>query len=676
MLRKALHLTALSSFAVAQQYFEPLADGADEFVKVGATGVDVLIFALVLLLVPPAVLTALVALAGLAGERPRDALQAAFVGGFAALIAWQALVDSGRTEDAPGVVLVAAASGAIAALAYVRLELVRSWLTVLSPVPLVVLALFVVFSPLDALVFGGQGDEPVEATSEAPVVMVVLDELPVTSLLGADMRIDSGRFPGFGQLARDSTWYRNAASVADYTQQAVPALLTGRRAGRDRLQVAADYPRSLFTLLGLSHHMDVAEFATHLCGEAACPEQQRPPLDFRLRRIFTTSISTIPALPHALRRRLADVLAPGPPPAPASAPTGSSVRRQSPAPQPARFEAWLRTLRPGPRPALSFLHLLLPHRPWTRLPSGRAYVSRRRYTPNLYGKMPRDEWAATLALQRHLLQTQYVDGLLQRLLRRLEETGIYDRALVVIAADHGAAFRPGDEMRTVTETNVQEIAPVPLFVKAPGQRAGRVEDSWVQSVDVLPTVAAELGADLPWQVEGVPAAERGRRGHELVVDRQKGGGQVRIARTELLARTRAVVRRNVELIPPGPGWPLRVGPRAEIVGATAARLRAGGADPVDVALDQAGALANVDPDGPVVPAEISGTLRAGEPRRRPVAVAVNGRVAATTWTFAGDGDEYFLAMVPETALRRGENQVEVLSLERLRRGRAVVHERG
>ena len=90
-----MHLAVLCSFAIAQQYFTPLADGADFFIGRGSTGLDVVLYAVGLVLVPPAVLLLLEALAGLAGERWRDALHLVFVAGLAALIVWQALTRHG-----------------------------------------------------------------------------------------------------------------------------------------------------------------------------------------------------------------------------------------------------------------------------------------------------------------------------------------------------------------------------------------------------------------------------------------------------------------------------------------------------------------------------------------------------------------------------------------------------
>ena len=107
-----------------------------------------------------------------------------------------------------------------------------------------------------------------------------------------------------------------------------------------------------------------------------------------------------------------------------------------------------------------------------------------------------------LARQRHLLQVQYVDRMVGELMRRLTASGTWDDALVVLTADHGAAFRAGQPRRAPTAATVSEIAWVPLFVKQPGQRTGSTSMANAQLIDVVPTVADVLDVPLPWQVDG------------------------------------------------------------------------------------------------------------------------------------------------------------------------------
>ena len=89
------------------------------------------------------------------------------------------------------------------------------------------------------------------ASSDAPpIVFVVFDGLSLASLLDSSGAVDAARYPSFARLARTSTWYRDTTTVADVTQLAIPAILTGRYPRPSRqVPTAADHPHSLFTLL-------------------------------------------------------------------------------------------------------------------------------------------------------------------------------------------------------------------------------------------------------------------------------------------------------------------------------------------------------------------------------------------------------------------------------------------
>lgn len=145
-------------------------------------------------------------------------------------------------------------------------------LTVMSPALVLFPALFVFNSPVFKVV--AKGDDPnalhAEVAATAPVVFVVLDELDVTSLMDEHRQIDSIRYPNFAALAQNSTWFRNASTVSDSTEHAVPAILTGSYPNSDLMPTAADHPHNIFTLLGGSYDFTVAGLMTQLCPERLC----------------------------------------------------------------------------------------------------------------------------------------------------------------------------------------------------------------------------------------------------------------------------------------------------------------------------------------------------------------------------------------------------------------------
>ena len=226
LLWNGAHLAVLSAFALAQPLFDLLSDNPEFFAARGSSAFDIISFSVLLIVVPPAVLVLIELLVGLASEKARDVVHLVFIGLGVALIALQALKDIDASDAVLIGLSVALAIGA--AVAYWRAEPVRSFMSVLSPAPLVFLILFLFFSPVNKLTLEGEASaKSIGGIARVPVVMVLFDELPSTSLMDDRRRVDAERFPAFGQLARDGTWFRNAYGIYDSTSKAIPAIMDG-----------------------------------------------------------------------------------------------------------------------------------------------------------------------------------------------------------------------------------------------------------------------------------------------------------------------------------------------------------------------------------------------------------------------------------------------------------------
>ena len=86
---------------------------------------------------------------------------------------------------------------------------------------------------------------------------------------------------------------------------------------------------------------------------------------------------------------------------------------------------------------------------------------------------------------------------------------MFDRSLIVVTADHGVSFVPGQPFRGICQEIYPETLSVPLFVKLPGQHEGRASDRNVEAIDILPTIADVLKIRLPWETRGSSASGRG-----------------------------------------------------------------------------------------------------------------------------------------------------------------------
>ncbi len=526
-------LLGLYTLALAQPLFALVTHSPEFFSSRKTPAAAVVIFALAVAFGPP--------LLALLAERAADAVRrgwGARLHDALRLIALTAIalgaLGNATRLGVPGWLLVAAAIGCgIAALILLRRS--RTWRTFarfLAPAAPVVMLIFLASVPI-----GSPAASPATAASRpAPIVMVVMDELPTTSLLGADGRIDAERLPNFARLAREGTWYPNTTTVADQTTAAVPALLSGRRGPREiRAPGLGAWPRNLFTLLGSQYRLDVHEPVTRLCPAEACPAASRSTAD------------AVGALASESSRLALLSVAPGDIAPRAPLIGGASVH--DPGHEVATFTAGL---RPGRRPGLHFLHVMAPHRPWGRLPSGRVRpVADDHEVPAAVRqslRLPRDRALSRRLWRAHLLQVGYADRLLGRVIDRLRKTGMYDKSLIVVAADHGVSFRPGAPMRDVTPANVAGVAPVPLFVKRPGGQGRGTDPVPAQSIDVLPTMLDAIGAASPPGVQGRSLLRVGRGQDRTVRVLGTGDQEVMTTLPALLRareRTLSVQRREV-----------------------------------------------------------------------------------------------------------------------------------
>ncbi len=126
-------------------------------------------------------------------------------------------------------------------------------------------------------------------------------------------------------------------------------------------------------------------------------------------------------------------------------------------------------------PFFAFLHFFDPHRPYAPPPP---------HEPLYRGEVA------------------YVDSLLQRLLRHLDESGRADSTVLVVTADHGESLGEHGE-DTHGFFLYQSTLHVPLLVRAPAVRGGQRTRTLIRTIDVAPTALALLGVDAPASFEGV-----------------------------------------------------------------------------------------------------------------------------------------------------------------------------
>ncbi len=674
---RCLHVLTLSSLAVAQPLLDLLARSGEFLIAHRFSRGDALFLVVsAMLLIPLPALVVEVLLA----RAPRGVVRAVhglIVASFAGLF-WVLVLKRSGLLPGPAVMVLAALSGLLSAAIYLWARWARFFVSVLALSLIAIPAVFLSSAHIRTILTA-RGTAPSQLSMElptvrstAPIVMIVFDEFATSVLLDEGRQINPHRYPTFAGLARTSSWFANALSVAEVTNSALPAIVTGNYPRAEKLPTAGEYPDNLFTLFGGSYDIWAQEPITELCP-AELNLQSRPGISrvARFRSIFRDLVVVYLQilLPEPYNAKLPSISGKwrdfgGQEGEPLneknwfarSLAAIQSDRRQE-------LDRLASTIRKGSRPALYFLHVLLPHRPWEFLPDGRRYPGGE-YIPGLAGThWGDDERHAQQAYQRYILQMRYVDTAVGRIVRRLEEEGMFDDSLIVLLGDHGTSFRPGDTQRLISETNDHEIIPVPLLIKAPGQNEARVVEHPVRIIDVLPTMLDILEIEAPWEMESRSGFDDVERDYRFVT-KERGTLEVDPAIHQDKYDT---VRWKLDLFGDGDDARdlFRFGPAGNLIGRPAAELL--GRDPAPpaepawtVAIDNSERFDKVT-EGDGVPVLVTGSV-AG-PDAEPccqLAIAIDGKVVATTWTHAETGGRRpFSVMIPADALRQGAHQVGV-----------------
>lgn len=706
----ALHIFVLFSFALAQPLFDLLSRYPEFFVSRKSEPIDIILFIVMISVLLPAIAVLFEALAGLFARRIRKDVHWFMVAILTGVIALQVLI---KLFKFPGVSLIAMAAllGVAATIAYVRLRPAKIFLTVLCPAIIIFPALFIFNSPVHKVLFPGKAPSAIKTQIDnpAPIIMVVFDEFPVVSLMDENEQIDPALYPNFAAFTKDAYWFRNATNVAAQTTLLLPAILTGMYPDPSCQPMATDYPNNLFTLLGELYDQKVFETQTQLCpSEISAEEMPRGSLGERLYSLWgdlcivylhiilpSDFKSVLPVVTQgwmhfkkegpeftvtAKKQNLGSEI---------FKKLSLKVRRTD---RYRQFSHFLDSMESAKRPSFYFMHILLPHRPWDFLPSGKRYngAQVKGFTfggargAEIWGK---DEWLAIQAYQRHLLQVGLTDRLLGKLIKKLKDLNLYERSLIVVTADHGISFRTNNYLREVTEMNKADIMCVPLFIKAPNQDQGVTSDRNVQTIDILPTIADMLGVQVPWPMDGRSALDQSQAERKEVLFLNPKRQRLKFTLESIYHSRQEALKLKLNAFGKGGEFAeiFKIGPHKKLIGKNVHYIPDVLEGNVRFEIDQDFFYADVNPESSFMPSHIGGRVvsEGNTGDEVDMAISVNGVIQAVTRSLPlTKGEADWSVMVPETAFAPGKNDIEAfivaeagdrLSLERARKQRNLTY---
>jgi len=104
------------------------------------------------------------------------------------------------------------------------------------------------------------------------------------------------------------------------------------------------------------------------------------------------------------------------------------------------------------------------------------------------------------AIAAYYASVSYMDAQVGKILNTLKEEGLEDNTIVIFTSDHGFHLAEHDFWMKVSLK--EESVRVPLIVKIPGKKA-QVSDSFVELIDLYPTIAELAGVKLEDEIQGI-----------------------------------------------------------------------------------------------------------------------------------------------------------------------------
>lgn len=672
--RRFLVICGLSAAAVAAPVLDIYGRNPDVFVANRASGPEIFLFGVLISISVPLISILVIWLASNLGTQAGDVAYLSVV-----MVLSLAIGFVISRQVLPDNTLLAALVAVIVGIGVILLHRwYRAALGYFALALPIVLVLFVATSASARLIW--ETPEPreaatIEIANPAPIFLIQLDEMPAASIMDSDGSINEKLFPNFARLADEGTWYRNALSNSIATTQSVPAILTGKLGEKGLSPSSVDHPDNLFSLLAGSYDMHVIEWIADMCPDDVCPDYAgRVPAQFGALLRDVSVVYGHLTLPGEVRDELPSIdnawkgfLGNG------GVPSGSGVDVPGlPVPPHGQRVEWVEWIQriingveDGAPPTLHYAHLEAPHVPWRTNPSGSHYLRPEEYT-EVEGVEGDGHWTGDpspplMGFQRHLYQVGFLDRVLGRLFDKLDRTDTWDQAIVIVVADHGASFVPGEHRRWPYENNRDDLYRVPMFIKYPGQVEGQIVDTPAFGIDILPTIVDALGIETDWEFDGESLIDNGDAGrqHQPIWWCCSAEG----VSTDLQVLFDQV-ERNHRWIPDQTSWlgVAAAGPHAGLVGGDVGSVDLVERDEIRWSLDLGSSLSNVDRGSGVVQTLLTGRMELPEGGvGDDLLVVLNGQIAGTGYLLRDSPNGGVLrAFVTEDLVEDGYNEVDIL----------------
>ncbi len=508
MRRHFLTYLALSTMSIAQPILDLYGKNPTVFSAAKLSSLEVGLFVLIVVLVPALLATGLDRVTRFLGPKVNEATRLWLIAFFSFLlgIAVARWVHVSGNIGAFGLGFIFAV---VIPVAYDRKKAIREWSRWLAVLSVAVTASAVLQLQPILLASNGPASDAQVSKKDITVLQIVLDEFPLYPLLDSDGSINAERFPGFAELAKESTWYRNNVAESNFTHQAVPAILSSSVPKQSGGPFLAQYPKNIFTLYAGKTTVGGIEPVTSLCPKTVCksPSSSNSAFQYGRFKKFLRDASYVygqRVLPPVLRSHIPSIEGTWG----GFGAVANKFKEQfdvGALSQIDSLSAGVKAVTDDKGARVQVVHALVPHAPWRITPDLRvAPLSNSISTSNPEGfDGIRDTY------QTFLYQVGAADRAVSKVIVDLKAAGRWENTMVIVTADHGISFIPTLPQRHTDfseQDAVNDIYRIPTFIKYPGQKAAVVSDCAMTNLDLLPTIIDVTGTKTSWKFAGTSVA--------------------------------------------------------------------------------------------------------------------------------------------------------------------------
>ena len=336
--------------------------------------------------------------------------------------------------------------------------------------------------------------------NDTPVFLLVFDELSGLTLQNLKGQLDASRFPGFAEMAAQADYFPNALTADYRTEISVPSIASGNLRIGDKSGLAqGENLIELFQSIKSVYAQSTVLSADLMSNQNTNLKSLISDLTTLYIHILShqdwieDKIGVIPQTWKGFGKFFKT--------------KAQEDAKYALNPHARQFIDWVENVSYSEvSNQFNFLHIQFPHVQYTMTAMGKPVFNNEGIfnSSKIKETFSSNQSLLNVIYHNYMQQSVYTDRLIQKFIRMLKNKNLFDKSLIIVTSDHGVSYgKKGINRRVpVNKDSWKNIVSVPLLIKYPYQKEGRINSSFVTTLDLSTTILNVTGIDSPWKSVG------------------------------------------------------------------------------------------------------------------------------------------------------------------------------